>query len=249
MTNRTLGTLLRVLIKHQAKAWDLLLPHAEFAYNKTPSKATGLSPFKVVYGVDPLSPLDLIPRPLDQKPSADAAARVEEIQKLHELVKARIEKTTLSYTAQANKHKREKLFKPGDLVWIHLRKERFPTKRKTKLMPRADGPFEILEKINDNAYKVELPGDYGVSATFNVADLSPYEADDYLSDLRIKSSQQGENDGGPSTRSTNIQMVQNNQETRSKVTAISHLMERLQADAPGFPSRILPGFCYLITQV
>ena len=96
---------------------------------------------------------------------------------------------------------------------------------------------------------MELPGDYGVSATFNVADLSPYEADDYLSDLRIKSSQQGENDGGPSTRSINVQMVQNNQETRSKVTAISHLMERLQADAPGFSSRILPGFCYLITQV
>jgi len=31
VTNRTLGTLLRVLTKHQAKAWDLLLPHAEFA--------------------------------------------------------------------------------------------------------------------------------------------------------------------------------------------------------------------------
>ena len=74
-------------------------------------------------------------------------------------------------------------------------------------MPRADGPFEILEKINDNAYKVYLPGDYGVSATFNIADLSPYEADDYLLDLRIKYSQQGENDGGPSTRSTNVQLI------------------------------------------
>ena len=139
------------MIKNQEKAWDLLLPHAEFAYNKTPSKATGLSPFKVVYGIDPLNLLDLIPRPLSQRPSADAAARVEEIQKLHELVKAKIEKTTLSYTAQVNKHKREKLFKPGDLVWIHLCKERFSSKRKTKLTPRGDGPLEILEKINDNA--------------------------------------------------------------------------------------------------
>ena len=56
-------------------------------------------------------------------------------------------------------------------------------------MPRADSSFEVLEKINDNAYKVDLPGEYGVSATFNVADLSPYEEDDYLSDLRAKSSQ------------------------------------------------------------
>jgi len=42
------------------------------------------------------------------------------------------------------------------------------------LSPRADGPFKIVQKINDNAYKVELPGTYGVSATFNIADLSPY---------------------------------------------------------------------------
>jgi len=65
------------LIKPHAKAWDLLLPHAEFAHNRAPSKATGLSPLKVVYGIDPISPLDLTPRPLDQKPSADSAARVE----------------------------------------------------------------------------------------------------------------------------------------------------------------------------
>ena len=243
VTNRTLGTLLRVLIRNQAKAWDLLLPHAEFAYNKTPSKATGLSPFKVVYGIEPLNPLDLIPRPLDQRPSADAMERVKEIQKLHELVKAKIEKTTLSYTAQANKRKKEKLFQPGDLVWIHLRKERFPARRKTKLLPRADGPFEVLERINNNAYKVDLPGDYGVSATFNVADLSPYEADDYLSDLRTKSSQQGEDDGGPSTSPSQVQMVQTNSTIKSIFTA----KENFEMDAHGFASRNLPGFCYLIT--
>jgi len=61
VTNRTLETLLRALIKPHAKAWYLLLPHAEFAYNKASSKATGLSPFKVVYGIDPLSPIDLTP--------------------------------------------------------------------------------------------------------------------------------------------------------------------------------------------
>jgi len=47
-------------------------------------------------------------------------------------------------------------------------------------MPRADGPFEILERVNDNAYKVNFLDDYGVSATFNVADLSPYLEDDHL---------------------------------------------------------------------
>jgi len=59
---------------------------------------------------------------------------------------------------QANKHKKRVVFHPGDLVWIHLRKERFPSERKRKLMLRADGPFEVLERINDNAYKINLPG-------------------------------------------------------------------------------------------
>jgi len=63
--NRILGTPLRILIKRHTKVWDLLLPHADFAYNKVPSKATGISPFKVLYGVDPLSPLDFVPQPFD----------------------------------------------------------------------------------------------------------------------------------------------------------------------------------------
>jgi len=173
VTNRTLGVLLRALIKSHSKAWDLILPHAEFAYNMAPSKTTDLSPFKVVYGIEPLTPLDLSPRPMEAKPSVEANTRVEEIKHLHKHVRIKIERSNASYQAQANKYRKKVVFQPGDLVWIHLRKERFPAKRKTKLMPRADGPFEVLERINDNAYKVNLPGDYGVSATFNVADLQP----------------------------------------------------------------------------
>jgi hypothetical protein len=50
-------------------------------------------------------------------------------------------------------------------------------------MSRANGPFKILEKINDNAYKLELPPEYGVSPTFNISDLQPYlgEEDEVLS--------------------------------------------------------------------
>ena len=52
----------------------------------------------------------------------------------------------------------------------------------------------MLEKINDNAYKINLPGEYGVSCTFNVADLSPYFEDDHLENLRSNSPKQGEDD-------------------------------------------------------
>jgi hypothetical protein len=60
---------------------------------------------------------------------------------------------------------------PGDLFWLHLRKEQFTDLRKSELVSRADGPFKILEKINDNAYKLELPLEFGVSPTFNISDL------------------------------------------------------------------------------
>ena len=49
----------------------------------------------------------------------------------------------------------------------------------------------MLERINDNAYKLELSGEYGISASFNVSDLSPFDVGD---DLRANSLQEGEND-------------------------------------------------------
>jgi len=61
-------------------------------------------------------------------------------------------------------------------------------------MPTADGPFEVVERINDNPYKIDLLGDYSVSCTFNVADLSPYFEDEPLENLRSNSSQQREDD-------------------------------------------------------
>ena len=59
-----------------------------------------------------------------------------------------------------------------------MHKERFSNQRKSKLQPRrGDGSFQVLERINDNAYKIDLPGEYGVSATFNVANLTLFDTD------------------------------------------------------------------------
>jgi len=75
-----------------------------------PSKTTDLSPFKIVYGVKPLSPLDLIPGPLDKKPSVEASKRVDKIKHFHEQVKLKIKKSNASYQAQANKHMKRVVF-------------------------------------------------------------------------------------------------------------------------------------------
>ena len=68
----------------------------------------------------------------------------------------------------------KQIFEPEDWVWLHMRKERFPAQRHSKLLPRGDGPFQVLERINYNACKLDLPVEYNVSATFNVTDLRPF---------------------------------------------------------------------------
>jgi len=138
---------------------------------------------------------------MPSKFSWEAEKRAEEIKDIHAQVRERIKKSNAQAMHQANKHNREAHFQLGDLVWIHLRKERFRSKCKSKIMPRSDGPFEILQKVGPNAYKVDSPGEYGVSATFNVADLSPYfEENEEIPSFRSNSNSPREDDGDHLTK-------------------------------------------------
>jgi len=136
---------------------------------------TSYSPFEIVYGFNPLTPLDLMPSPIDERSSLDGYRKAELVKSIHERVRLQIAQKNENFDSKANKGWRRVIFEPGDWVWVHIRKERFSAHRRTKLHPRGDGPFRILEKINDNAYKVDLLGEYNVSTTFNVSDLSPYD--------------------------------------------------------------------------
>ena len=191
VVNRTLSSLLRAIIKKNLKTWEDCLPHVEFAYNRSIHSASKFSPFEIVYGFNPLSPLDLTSLPLSECVNLDGKKKAEFVKMIHEKARLNIERRTQQYVHQANKGRKKVVFEPGDWVWLHLRKERFPKKRHSKLLPRGDGPFQVVERINDNAYKLDLPGEYGVSASFNVADLSPFDVGD---DLRTNPSQEGEND-------------------------------------------------------
>ncbi|XP_066168772.1 uncharacterized protein [Oryza sativa Japonica Group] len=118
VVNRTLGTMLRAILKKNLKMWEECLPHVEFAYNWATHSTT---------------------------------------------------------------------------------KDRFPELRKSKLMPRADGPFKIIEKINDNVYKLELPPEFGVSTTFNISDLKPYLGEEDELESRTTSIQEGEDNADITT--------------------------------------------------
>ncbi|GKB53515.1 RNA-directed DNA polymerase, partial [Tanacetum coccineum] len=108
------------------------------------------SHFEVVYGWNPIAPLDLVPVLEMRRLSEEGVDQSEQIKELH---RARWEVKTA-----------------------------------------RNGPFCVLKK-NDNAYKIELPGHYNVSATFNVADLTPYKGNsDDEPDSGSSLLQEGEDD-------------------------------------------------------
>jgi len=109
------------------------------------------------------------------------------VKSLNKTVKAQIEKKVEQYARYSNKGRKKMLDIPGDWVWIHLRKNRFTSKRKSKLQERGDVPFQFLERINYNAYKIDLSLDYGVSNTFNVTDLTVCDVSTFDINLRVNS--------------------------------------------------------------
>jgi hypothetical protein len=157
------------------------------------------------------------PAPTNERTNMEASKRVAYIKKIHEKTNGAIELKVVRKAANMNKHRKKVLFEPGDLVWIHLRKERFPDQRKSKLMPRGDGPFCVPAKTNDNAYKIDFPPSYGVSDTFNVADLLPYTSED-TSESRMTPFQ-GEEDDTTTPLSNTLQPPSHTTSTQGQLTS------------------------------
>ena len=44
---------MRSLVGDHSKQWDQLLEQEEYAYNDSPNRSTGKSPFQIVYGMHP----------------------------------------------------------------------------------------------------------------------------------------------------------------------------------------------------
>ncbi|KAL4348662.1 hypothetical protein GQ457_17G008650 [Hibiscus cannabinus] len=146
VVNRVLSTLLRAVIKKNIKTWEDCLPHVEFAYNHVVHSSTNMSSFEVVYGYNPTTPLDMLPLPFEQVMNRDGQSKAEFMKKLHQQVKENLERRTRQYETRANQGKKRVTFDVAQ--------------RRSKLLPRGDGPFQIVEKVNDNAYKLNLPGEY-----------------------------------------------------------------------------------------
>jgi len=78
---------------------------------------SNISPFEVVYGFNPLTPLDLLPLPNPQDiVQKERVTKAEFVKKMHERIKNQIQQQTEKYMKHSNKRKREMIFEEGDWV-------------------------------------------------------------------------------------------------------------------------------------
>jgi hypothetical protein len=79
--------MLRAVLKKNIKMWEEFLPHVEFAYNRSLHSTTKMYPFKIVYGLLPRAPIDLMSLPSFEKLNFDAKQCAELMLKMHETTK------------------------------------------------------------------------------------------------------------------------------------------------------------------
>ncbi|GJU58789.1 nucleotidyltransferase, ribonuclease [Tanacetum coccineum] len=191
---KTLRNVIRCLCGDRPKQWDQFLAPAEFAFNNMVNRSTGKTPFQIVYQCPPKQAIDLVQLPALLGHSIAAQNMAERIEAVQAEVKQKLDSSNEKYKVQSDKHRRMKTFSVGDQVMVHLRKERFPVGTYNKLKMRKIGPCKVLQKINDNAYVIDLPEHLSISLTFNVADLSKFNPDVplYPGDNSWTSFQEGE---------------------------------------------------------
>ena len=169
-TNQTLEQYLRAFVNYKQDNWVNLLHFAEMAMNNAVSASTKRTPFEINLGYSPS--FDYLARDKDLSvPAADIFMNglkeiwIDTIKNLRE--------TASRMKRNAENLRREHNFKVGDFVWLdteHLRRSR-PS---GKLDYKRIGPYEVIECINKNAFRLRLPKGSRQHSVFNVSKLTPF---------------------------------------------------------------------------
>ncbi|CAM8972714.1 unnamed protein product [Rhodiola kirilowii] len=79
----------------------------------------------------------------------------------------------------ADKKRRDVEFKVGDLVLVKLLPQQFKAFRKVHkgLIRKYEGPFEVIKRVGNVSYKLNLPPKQKIHPVFHVSMLRPYHED------------------------------------------------------------------------
>ena len=169
--NRTIEQMMRTYIQSREEDWPQLLPALELAYNCTPHSATGLSPFEVMIGENPVRTQDL--DVIDSFPSLPAPQMTKAFRLLVDRAAVHLEQAKAQQKAYADQARRQLEFNEGDLVWVSTRYMALSGNR--KFQQRYIGPYPVLQRIGKVAYKLELPPSMTVHPVFHVSLLVPHK--------------------------------------------------------------------------
>jgi hypothetical protein len=171
-TNRVVADTLRHYTMEYQSTWDEYLPIVEFAINNAVNVATGMTPFFVLYGRHPNLPWNLPQK--TENPAGMEAAQVlkSRLERAKRCMQAAQERMRVQY----NQKHEPKTYQIGDKVLLSTKNMDIPVP--TKILPRFIGPFKILEVINTQAYRLELPSRLKkLHDVFHVSLLRPYRSD------------------------------------------------------------------------
>lgn len=136
--NGTLVQIIKNVISHNKKEWDVLLTGAVLAYNLTPNDSTKLSPYTIVYGRLPRGPLN--PTELEEDPEEVDHDRVRD------QAASNMEESRDRMAVQYNKNKQTFNFKPRDLIMV--KKLKLDRKESRKFAQKWTGPHSILRLLS-----------------------------------------------------------------------------------------------------
>lgn len=150
---------------------------AEFAFNRSVNRSLGFSLFFANYAFQPRALIYLALIPDLKRVHKKAENLIIDLHAVHKQVQQNLCKSTAKYKEAVDQKRRLVEFEVGDFVWAMLTKDRYPVHEYSKLAAQKVGPYEVVEKINPNAYRLKLPSLVNTFDVFNVKHLLPYRGD------------------------------------------------------------------------